>query len=641
MKHLFVVFLVLACVVEASAQSDPVKLAVCLSDEALDGMVIEEDGSATLDEDKASSLVSLNQNNELIAMYPMTYKPGSPFRGFFTFLFDENADLESLKESYETNEFVQWVSLIPEDESEVLGPYYPPDPKFSDDQMWYAHQGTDKADVNGPEAWEWTLGDTSVVIAICGGGINWLTANNEQSDDVAANLWTNWGEIPDNEIDDDNNGFVDDIHGWNFYPYSGHPNGDNDIEYHHNPWAPDYLWWHGTPMASEAASAIDSCISKNCGVGVAPRCRIMGVPDGSSTVRTAYSVIYAVDNGAKVFVSGFGFDSTLTFFREVVLTAFNEGMLFVNAGGNLNTPLFDVSYGVSVATLDSNNVPVSRTGNLIKLSAPALYSGSSYAAPVAAGVAALMRSLNPYISLETLRRIFVSPASCNPVPYSGTGAGRIDAFKALKNVGATATLDTIINDSGCPLLSWTVNTFLDSSGVFNSEAINYIVQRKWAYDTGYVDIATLSSSITSYKDEEILISYFSDIFSYRIVTKIAYGGNYMYSVPSNKKDIRGEFLKPATATETMNVPAETKLFDNYPNPFNPATQIWFELAMAGIVKLKVYDVLGREVHTLVDEHLEPGNYHRVFDAAGFASGIYYYNLTAPGYSKTRKFVVIK
>ncbi len=629
MKQMLVVLFVVS-VVQASAQSNPVKLTVCLTEEALDGMVIEEDGSATLDNEKASSLVELNQNSELIAMYPMSYKAGSPFRKFFTLFFDERADLESLKESYEANEFVQWALPVPDETPELLGPYYPNDAKFANDQMWYVHQGTDKADVNGPEAWEWTLGDTSVVIAICGGGIKCLTEPNNQyfSADVASNLWTNWGEIPNNGIDDDNNGFIDDIHGWNF--------NCNDPDIENSCLLPgDPLWWHGTPMASHAASAIDSCVSTNCGVGVAPKCRIMGLPSSHWN-----SLAYAVDNGARVFVYAFAFNPT--FWQPFIDTAFAHGVLFVNAAGNnVPGPIYQSGYGVSVANVDSNNYVGTTTGSGVKLSAPALYGGSSYAAPVAGGVAALMRSFNPHISIESLRRIFISPLSCNPISQSGTGAGRIDAYKALKNVVATVTLDSILNDGGYPLLTWTANTFLDSSGVFNLGSLNYIVQRKWMYDTAYADIATLSSSASSYKDEEILISYFSDIFSYRIVTKIAYGGSVLFSVPSNKKEIRGEFLKLSSRTDEKSLPTETKLLGNFPNPFNPVTKISFDIGKASHVTLRIFDVLGKEVSTIMDEFLEVGSYVKEVNASTLSTGVYFYTMRAGSYFKAMKLIVAK
>lgn len=111
---------------------------------------------------------------------------------------------------------------------------------------------------------------------------------------------------------------------------------------------------------------------------------------------------------------------TLLFWQPFIDTAFAHGVLFVNAAGNnVPGPIYQSGYGVSVANVDSNNYVGTTTGSGVKLSAPALYGGSSYAAPVAGGVAALMRSFNPHISIESLRRIFISPLSCNPISQSG------------------------------------------------------------------------------------------------------------------------------------------------------------------------------------------------------------------------------
>jgi hypothetical protein len=70
------------------------------------------------------------------------------------------------------------------------------------------------------------------------------------------------------------------------------------------------------------------------------------------------------------------------------------------------------------------------------------------------------------------------------------------------------------------------------------------------------------------------------------------------------------------------------LLQNYPNPFNPATKIEFKISVAGPVHLKIYDILGREVSTLINEEMQPGSYAVDFDASNLASGIYFYTLTA-------------
>jgi hypothetical protein len=75
-------------------------------------------------------------------------------------------------------------------------------------------------------------------------------------------------------------------------------------------------------------------------------------------------------------------------------------------------------------------------------------------------------------------------------------------------------------------------------------------------------------------------------------------------------------------------PEEFTLEQNYPNPFNPTTNVGFRIADFGFVSLKVYDVLGNEVATLVNENLQAGRYETTFDASGLASGVYFYRLSA-------------
>jgi hypothetical protein len=90
------------------------------------------------------------------------------------------------------------------------------------------------------------------------------------------------------------------------------------------------------------------------------------------------------------------------------------------------------------------------------------------------------------------------------------------------------------------------------------------------------------------------------------------------------------------------MPQRSCLTQNYPNPFNPTTKIGFKLKVSGFTSLNVYDMLGREVATLVNQELDPGTYEATFsDAQGLSSGIYFYRLRASNFSETRKFVLQK
>jgi len=89
------------------------------------------------------------------------------------------------------------------------------------------------------------------------------------------------------------------------------------------------------------------------------------------------------------------------------------------------------------------------------------------------------------------------------------------------------------------------------------------------------------------------------------------------------------------------VPARYELMQNYPNPFNPKTDIRFQISDFGFATLKIYDILGREVTTLLNENLHPGTYHITWDASAQPSGVYYYRLTSGLYSETKKLLLMK
>ncbi|MBI5470874.1 MAG: T9SS type A sorting domain-containing protein [Ignavibacteriae bacterium] len=113
----------------------------------------------------------------------------------------------------------------------------------------------------------------------------------------------------------------------------------------------------------------------------------------------------------------------------------------------------------------------------------------------------------------------------------------------------------------------------------------------------------------------------------------------------------------ATADVDEGTVNEFRLEQNYPNPFNPTTNIKFQIPSAKLgfgvparpaggsdlrfVSLKVFDLLGREVATLVNEELKPGSYERVFDGGRFASGVYIYTLTSGSFTATKKLVLMR
>jgi photosystem II stability/assembly factor-like uncharacterized protein len=108
----------------------------------------------------------------------------------------------------------------------------------------------------------------------------------------------------------------------------------------------------------------------------------------------------------------------------------------------------------------------------------------------------------------------------------------------------------------------------------------------------------------------------------------------------------GEIVKTTdggvtSVPSTSEIPVAFSLFQNYPNPFNPTTTIKFQIAHSGLVTLKVFDVLGREVATVVNQEMKPGTYEKRFDGNGLASGVYLYRLATGDFMDTKKFMLIK
>jgi Tfp pilus assembly protein PilX len=102
---------------------------------------------------------------------------------------------------------------------------------------------------------------------------------------------------------------------------------------------------------------------------------------------------------------------------------------------------------------------------------------------------------------------------------------------------------------------------------------------------------------------------------------------------------------PNSIQEKDVVPGSFKLNQNYPNPFNPVTIINYQLQSSSDVKLTVYDVLGKEIETLINKKQSAGSYNITFNATGLASGIYYYRIEAlsldENFIQTRKMMILK
>jgi hypothetical protein len=102
-----------------------------------------------------------------------------------------------------------------------------------------------------------------------------------------------------------------------------------------------------------------------------------------------------------------------------------------------------------------------------------------------------------------------------------------------------------------------------------------------------------------------------------------------------------EYDPTKVISKKSNLPMKYSLSQNYPNPFNPSTTIEFTLPKSDFVELKVYNILGMEISTLVSKKLNPGNHTYTFDGKKLATGVYYYRLEAGNFIQTRKMIYLK
>ncbi len=310
----------------------------------------------------------------------------------------------------------------------------PNDPKFG--QQW-ALNNPNNVDIDAPQAWQVTTGSASTIVAIIDSGID--TTNPE----LAGRLWTNPNEVAGNGRDDDQDGFVDDVHGWNFV------NNNANIN--------DGLG-HGTHVAGILGAASNNAYGV---AGVNWNARLMILKfigsDGSGSVDNAVQAIYyAVQHGARVINASWGGPDYSQALDDAIRYAGNQGVVFVTAAGNESAnnditpsyPALDrLPNQISVAAIDASGnlasfsnygvktVDIAAPGVDILSTVPhgyASYSGTSMATPFVAGVVSLVVGLHPNWSATQLVQQVL--ATAKPLP-SLTGltvtGGIVDAASAV------------------------------------------------------------------------------------------------------------------------------------------------------------------------------------------------------------------
>jgi len=343
----------------------------------------------------------------------------------------------------------------------------PNDPMFSD--LWGFDNtgqtgGTEDADVDAPEAWDIQTGDPEIIIAVTDSGIDY------QHPDLADNMWVNTAELNGSpDVDDDNNGYIDDIYGYDFAGALARDPGDGDGD-------PIDCSYHGTHVAG-----IIGAVGNN-GEGVVGVCwdvKLMALkvtaddyyrePDVfvSDVVK---AIGYAVDNGAKVINASWGANFYSQSLYDAIKDAGDAGLLFVAAAGNdygsdndvnpIYPASFDLDNIISVMSTDhddqrsdfsnygATSVDVAEPGSEILSTSPTFQnfamlvfnvatdyetlSGTSMAAPHVSGACALIWAEYPTLAHQTVKGILLK--TVDPVlssPRLCLSGGRINLYNAL------------------------------------------------------------------------------------------------------------------------------------------------------------------------------------------------------------------
>lgn len=171
---------------------------------------------------------------------------------------------------------------------------------------------------------------------------------------------------------------------------------------------------------------------------------------------------------------------------------------------------------------------------------------------------------------------------------------------------------------------------------------NYVFAAASSFNGGIFASKNSGNSFVPFNEGLDLLNFY-DIKQFQITDDYVYIGlnsEYLIKCTSGIWKRKLSEIIVDVKTET-NPPLYFNLGQNYPNPFNPTTQINFSLPHGSFVSLKIYDVLGKEITTLVNEELPAGNYTKSFDASNYSSGIYLYKISTEKFNETKKMVLLK
>ncbi|MFQ6676189.1 MAG: S8 family peptidase, partial [Fidelibacterota bacterium] len=318
----------------------------------------------------------------------------------------------------------------------------PSDPKFAD--QWHLEK------ILASDAWNLSHGDATVIVAVVDNGFDM------DHPDLEDNYFTNPGEVAGNGVDDDGNGYVDDVHGWDFAGSNSAVGQRPDNDPDNGPEDEDGFWVHGTHVAGLANAVTDNGIGV---AGVAWNVRTLPVKgsydDLPAFVHFGYDgIVYAADMGADIINCSWGGGGFSRAEADIIEYANGKGSLVVGAAGNAASPEHHFPSGyegvLSVAATNTNDARAwfSNFGLSVDVAAPGenvlatfpegaygSISGTSMAAPVTAGLLGLVKSFYPDLTAKELALRVAGTTDnidgTNP-SYAGLlGSGRINAFNAL------------------------------------------------------------------------------------------------------------------------------------------------------------------------------------------------------------------
>jgi subtilisin family serine protease/fibronectin type 3 domain-containing protein len=333
--------------------------------------------------------------------------------------------------------------------------------------------GTPDADIDAPEAWTLRTDASTIVVGVVDTGIDYTHP------DLAGNMWRNPRETPGNGIDDDGNGYVDDVHGINAVSGAANPG---------NPMDDQATTYHGTHVAG----TIGATGNNGTGVtGVAWRVQLMALKflnsTGSGSSSDAIKCIdYAIANGAHVLNNSWGGGGYSTALRDAIDRARAAGILFVASAGNDavdtdRSPAYPAGYVlpnvVSVASSDrldrlssfSNygykTVHLAAPGSSIySTMAGARYqslSGTSMASPHVSGALAMLKAQYPSATAtELVERLLLATDPVNALSAASLSGGRLNLYRALSGLARVIPHFGVNATSGEP---GALFTFTDSS----------------------------------------------------------------------------------------------------------------------------------------------------------------------------------